>query len=212
MLDFGSFPIERQMLLSAQFLHKELPVRLAHRVAELENLPFGLSEKRQVQTVRDWYVESFRELRGFREVRNATEEEAFTRLIKAIMTARRNTCGLLSLSLPLKKKKKNAPLLSPSLSRSLSLSLSLYPPLTLSPLAVPRVRMLMRLRAQRHNNVVPMIARGVHELRSEHSYDLGALPEIHQFLDGFYMSRSAPFFSRNGGTEQTQPREANERA
>ncbi len=51
MLDFGANPIERQLLLSAQFLHKELPVRLAHRVAELENLPFGLSAKTPVLKV-----------------------------------------------------------------------------------------------------------------------------------------------------------------
>jgi pyruvate dehydrogenase kinase 2/3/4 len=48
MLDFGANPIERQLILSAQFLHNELPVRLAHRVAELENLPFGLSAKSPV--------------------------------------------------------------------------------------------------------------------------------------------------------------------
>ena len=42
MLDFGANPIQHQMILSAQFLHRELPVRLAHRVAELENLPYGL--------------------------------------------------------------------------------------------------------------------------------------------------------------------------
>jgi hypothetical protein len=48
MLDFGANPIERQLLLSAQFLHKELRVRLAHRVAELENLPYGLSTKAQI--------------------------------------------------------------------------------------------------------------------------------------------------------------------
>ena len=60
MMDFGSFPIERQLLVSAQFLAKELPVRLAHRVAELENLPFGLSTKRAVHAVRDWYVNSSR--------------------------------------------------------------------------------------------------------------------------------------------------------
>lgn len=52
MLDFGSKPIERQLILSAQFLHKELPVRLAHRVAELENLPYGLSTKPHVVKVR----------------------------------------------------------------------------------------------------------------------------------------------------------------
>lgn len=51
MLDFGSNPIERQLVLSSQFLHKELPVRLAHRVAELENLPYGLSSKVQILKV-----------------------------------------------------------------------------------------------------------------------------------------------------------------
>jgi len=131
MLDFGSFPIERQLLVSAQFLHKELPVRLAHRVAELENLPFGLSAKKPVQTVRDWYVESFSELRAFPIVSDMATEEKFTALIRRIMA--------------------------------------------------------------RHNNVVPMIARGVHELRAEldaaGGTDLRQLPEIHQFLDGFYMSR-----------------------
>jgi pyruvate dehydrogenase kinase 2/3/4 len=34
-----------------QFLHKELPVRLAHRAAELENLPYGLSAKHSVLKV-----------------------------------------------------------------------------------------------------------------------------------------------------------------
>ena len=109
MLDFGANPIERQLILSAQFLHNELPVssgasvclvvcswawqgpsvvlayspltcfmnfqgiaqclvfllhwvsvssnmalgqvRLAHRVAELENLPYGLSAKAPVLKV-----------------------------------------------------------------------------------------------------------------------------------------------------------------
>ena len=51
-LDFGSKPIERQLVLSAQFLHNELPVRLSHRVAELENLPYGLSAKPHVLKVR----------------------------------------------------------------------------------------------------------------------------------------------------------------
>mmetsp|Transcript_28175 Transcript_28175/g.79570 ORF Transcript_28175/g.79570 Transcript_28175/m.79570 type:complete len:146 (+) Transcript_28175:246-683(+) len=51
MMDFGSVPMERQLLISAQFLHKELPVRLAHRVVELENLPYGLSGKSQIRKV-----------------------------------------------------------------------------------------------------------------------------------------------------------------
>lgn len=51
MMDFGSYPTEKNLLVSAQFLHKELPVRLAHRVAELDNLPKGLSLKAPVLKV-----------------------------------------------------------------------------------------------------------------------------------------------------------------
>lgn len=51
MMDFGSRPSERNLLLSAQFLHKELPIRIARRAVELENLPYGLSLKHAVLTV-----------------------------------------------------------------------------------------------------------------------------------------------------------------
>ena len=143
MMDFGAQPIHRQLMVSAQFLHKELPVRFAHRVAELENLPLGLSSKEQVQTVRDWYVESYDELKSFPEVKTMEDEAKFTEVIKKVM--------------------------------------------------------------DRHANVVPMIARGVLELKLEMEKAGGArkgigrrgvenvlmndMPEIHQFLDGFYMSR-----------------------
>eukprot|EP00887_Chlorella_sp_A99_P002545 scaffold6.g2545.t1 len=117
MLDFGSKPIERQLILSAQFLHNELPVRLAHRVAELENLPYGLSARPHV---RDWYVESFKDLRSFPK---------FTKLLGHIY--------------------------------------------------------------RRHKNVVPVMAMGVAELKRELASTIGLndLPDIHQFLDGFYLSR-----------------------
>lgn len=51
MMDFGSSPTEKNLLLSAQFLHKELPIRIARRAIELESLPFGLSEKSAVLKV-----------------------------------------------------------------------------------------------------------------------------------------------------------------
>jgi pyruvate dehydrogenase kinase 2/3/4 len=96
-LDFGSKPIERQLILSAQFLHNELPVRLAHRVAELENLPYGLSAKPHVLKVRDWYVESFKELRGFPKIRDAADEQHFTGLLKHIYTRHRNVVPVMAM-------------------------------------------------------------------------------------------------------------------
>eukprot|EP00798_Chlamydomonas_sp_ICE-L_P023752 gene23752-9309_t len=129
MLDFGANPFERQLVLSAQFLHKELPVRLAHRVAELENLPYGLSAKSNILKVRDWYVESFKDLRTFPAIKDAADELKFTEILRGIY--------------------------------------------------------------RRHANVVPLMAKGISELRRELTEQalLREMPEIHQFLDGFYLSR-----------------------
>lgn len=50
-MEFGSEPGDRNLLISAQFLHKELPIRIARRALELETLPYGLSEKPAVLKV-----------------------------------------------------------------------------------------------------------------------------------------------------------------
>ncbi|GAQ87906.1 pyruvate dehydrogenase kinase [Klebsormidium nitens] len=130
MMDFGAYPTERNLLMSAQFLHKELPVRLAHRVTELEQLPYGLSAKAPVLKVRDWYLDSFQDLRSFREIATPSDEMAFTKLLAAIK--------------------------------------------------------------ERHNHVVPTMAMGIQELKHDLGRRTGSmhdLPDIHQFLDRFFMSR-----------------------
>ena len=55
MMEFGARPTEKNFLISAQFLHKELPIRIARRAFELESLPFGLSEKTAVLKVCDMF-------------------------------------------------------------------------------------------------------------------------------------------------------------
>jgi pyruvate dehydrogenase kinase 2/3/4 len=44
---------------ASQFLAEELPIRLAHRVKELDDLPDGLNEMPSVNKVKDWYAQSF---------------------------------------------------------------------------------------------------------------------------------------------------------
>ena len=44
---------------ASQFLAEELPIRLAHRVQELNELPDGLNEMPSVNKVKDWYAQSF---------------------------------------------------------------------------------------------------------------------------------------------------------
>lgn len=59
MMEFGSKPIDRNLLISAQFLHKELPIRIARRAIELESLPYGLSLKPAVLKVNLFFFTTF---------------------------------------------------------------------------------------------------------------------------------------------------------
>lgn len=44
---------------ASQFLSEELPIRLAHRVQELGDLPDGLNEMPSIKKVQEWYAQSF---------------------------------------------------------------------------------------------------------------------------------------------------------
>lgn len=44
---------------ASQFMSEELPIRLAHRVQDLGQLPDGLSEMPSIKKVQDWYAQSF---------------------------------------------------------------------------------------------------------------------------------------------------------
>uniref|UniRef100_A0A5B6ZPN8 Protein-serine/threonine kinase n=1 Tax=Davidia involucrata TaxID=16924 RepID=A0A5B6ZPN8_DAVIN len=104
MMEFGSRPTERNLLISAQFLHKELPIRIARRAIELESLPYGLSEKPAVLKVRDWYLDSFRDLRTFPEIRETNDELDFTQMIKMIKVRHNNVVPMMALGVQQLKK------------------------------------------------------------------------------------------------------------
>ncbi|XP_042454663.1 pyruvate dehydrogenase (acetyl-transferring) kinase, mitochondrial-like [Zingiber officinale] len=97
MMEFGARPNQKNLLLSAQFLHKELSIRIARRATELESLPFGLSEKSAVLKVRDWYQDSFRDMRSFPEIKDTADELAFTQMIKMIKVRHNNVVPAMAL-------------------------------------------------------------------------------------------------------------------
>lgn len=83
----------------------------------------------EFQQVRDWYVDSFKDLRSFPAIQDAEDEARFTSLIARVKA--------------------------------------------------------------RHNEVMPTMAMGIQELKEDlgRKVGLNELPEIHSFLDRFYMSR-----------------------
>ncbi|KAI9276298.1 hypothetical protein BY458DRAFT_433801 [Sporodiniella umbellata] len=65
MVMFGQRPSKATLFRASQFLHEELPIRLAHRVKELEELPNNLSKMPSIIKVKDWYAQSFQDLTEF---------------------------------------------------------------------------------------------------------------------------------------------------
>jgi [3-methyl-2-oxobutanoate dehydrogenase (acetyl-transferring)] kinase len=58
----------RHVLKSAQYLHKELPVRVAHRVASFRSLPFMVGCNPIILAVHELYIRSFYYLQDFPNV------------------------------------------------------------------------------------------------------------------------------------------------
>jgi pyruvate dehydrogenase kinase 2/3/4 len=106
LFEFGLNSSLTTVLTSAQFLHQELPVRLAHRVKELENLPFGLSDMPSVKIVTGMYVDSVRELIEVSCPENAGDERAFTAILENIKQRHNNVVALMAKGIfELKQKK-----------------------------------------------------------------------------------------------------------
>lgn len=73
-------------LSSARWLHRELPIRLAHRVRELEELPLGLAEMPSVIEVRDMYQRSFADIVHSPAAETVEDERQFAQQLDTIRT------------------------------------------------------------------------------------------------------------------------------
>lgn len=76
MVQFGSRPSQGSLFHASHFAVHELPIRLSHRVKDLETLPNGLAREPSIQLVRDWYAQSFEELTALPEPRIKDPEMA----------------------------------------------------------------------------------------------------------------------------------------
>ena len=72
-------------------MYKELPIRFAHRIVELESLPFGLGDTPGVREVAQWYRSSFKELRACPAPVSTDDEGRVHRLIQSIYARHNNT-------------------------------------------------------------------------------------------------------------------------
>jgi len=75
---------EKILIQVAGFLRHELPIRLAHRIVDLNRVPL-MKDMPSVRAVRDLYLTSFLELVSVdKEIKNEAQEEEFSKLLENI--------------------------------------------------------------------------------------------------------------------------------
>lgn len=78
----------QQRLRNAQFLHKELPIRIAQRAVDLLTLPHGLNQSTPIRNVAHIYLRYLNLFENFPSPTTMEEEEDFTEMLTGIMLDR----------------------------------------------------------------------------------------------------------------------------
>jgi len=74
---------ERVLLQTASFIRRELPIRLAHRILELEKAPY-MRDMPSVKIVKETYIDSFLKILQFPEITSLEREQRFSKLVEGL--------------------------------------------------------------------------------------------------------------------------------
>jgi hypothetical protein len=80
---------QRILMQDACFLRQEIPIRLAHRIRDLDRVPM-MRDMPSVQTVKGIYVQSFLEMVDFPEIKTPEQEQEFARMLGTLYTKHAN--------------------------------------------------------------------------------------------------------------------------
>ncbi|KAL9191469.1 hypothetical protein ACHAXT_001175 [Thalassiosira profunda] len=101
--------VDVDRLRNAQFLRRELPIRLAQRAVDLLTLPHGLNRTREVQSVANTYLQYLQRLKDFPVPTNAEGEREFTRLLQDLVLDRHSIPMAIARGLRSLKDERQAP-------------------------------------------------------------------------------------------------------
>jgi pyruvate dehydrogenase kinase 2/3/4 len=169
---------------ASQFLSEELPIRLAHRVEELGDLPDGLNEMSSIKKVQDWYAQSFEELTTLPKPN--LDKETRDRLMnppkqnsKTLSRTTQNPS--LSKSNGGKNGSSNARRYFASIDEDYEWPQELAD-------YIRKFGKTLEAIKRRHDSVVPTVAAGINEYKRKRQR-MQIDSSIQSFLDRFYMSR-----------------------
>ncbi|KAF9905218.1 hypothetical protein EC991_001921 [Linnemannia zychae] len=82
---FGRNMQEDKLLKSANYVRTELPIRLAHRIRDFQNLPFIVGTNPHIELVYDLYWQAFERLAKIPEIKTLEENDAFCEMVKGLL-------------------------------------------------------------------------------------------------------------------------------
>jgi len=80
---------DRILMQVASFIRKDLPIRLAHRILDLDQVPM-MRDMASVQKVKNVYIESFQDIANFPKIRTPENEQEFATMLKGLYTKHSN--------------------------------------------------------------------------------------------------------------------------
>ncbi|KAL3856503.1 hypothetical protein ACJMK2_011254 [Sinanodonta woodiana] len=92
----GKNPDGSHILRSAQYLHKELPVRIAHRIQGFRGLPFIVGCHPTIIQVHEMYIRAFHLLSEFPHIQDLELEEQYSRLLHNLLDDFRDVLTLMA--------------------------------------------------------------------------------------------------------------------
>lgn len=92
----GRSPDKSHILRSSQYLNKELPVRIAHRIAGFRNLPFIVGCNPIILQVHELYIRAFHILSNFPVITNLQEEEKFSETLRQLLDDHKDVVTMLA--------------------------------------------------------------------------------------------------------------------
>ena len=81
----GQVPTTSQLIESAEFTRRELPIRLARRVGGFRSLPFIVGSNPYIQSIARLYSQSFETLALFPEIVDLEDHDRFTNLVEKLV-------------------------------------------------------------------------------------------------------------------------------
>ncbi|KAK2023974.1 alpha-ketoacid dehydrogenase kinase [Colletotrichum zoysiae] len=96
---FGRSLTESRLLSSANYVRTELPTRIAHRIRDMQQLPYVVVTNPHIKEVYELYNNAFDTFRKVKEIKNLEDNEKFCQIIGGMLKAHLTVIPKLSMGI-----------------------------------------------------------------------------------------------------------------